>query len=517
MNDILKPWELAAQGAKYFAGVNAETVLVTIAVIWCGSHSSQWHLASLLLCSLTHSILFPLPSEFCRKHASTGLVLGTLVLPALFAVQADTVDALSIVFRLTWWAGLVANMWRALTSWVNPTQIILVAVIDALCIASSIETLGDATLLPALLVFLICLTTIQTSLRWSFTSGEAIVIAELCAVLFHVILFSILLDRVPLLVLTSKLHKIIAIGLFAAISISSSNLLLCRFRACGAQNGPTLYQSVCHIVMTLLLLALTLWWMTLSIGENAVQWVWTYVTNHTETPLKFIVYYIAVLVPALILAPDSKVGSHTQVITRKYFHLLALVMFVPTIMINIRFMSLAFAVALAVFVVVEALRISRMPVLQPLLDSFMQAYIDDRDSGDAVLTHIYLLLGCALPVFYTFFVLRGIFSAKGLLIALSGVTVTGLGDAMASLIGVHFGKHRWHGCKKTMEGTAAMIVGILAFQIACLYAVGFHNLSNISWCRLVIADILVATLEAKTDQIDNIFLPLYHVALLQMV
>jgi len=68
-----------------------------------------------------------------------------------------------------------------------------------------------------------------------------------------------------------------------------------------------------------------------------------------------------------------------------------------------------------------------------------------------------------------------------------------------------------------MEGTAAMIFGILAFQIACLYAVGFHNLSNISWCRLVIADILVATLEAKTDQIDNIFLPLYHVALLQMV
>ncbi len=64
--------------------------------------------------------------------------------------------------------------------------------------------------------------------------------------------------------------------------------------------------------------------------------------------------------------------------------------------------------------------------------------MDHRDEGSIVLTHIYLLLGCALPVFISFFVLRGIYSATSLLIALSGVAVTGLGDAAASYCGVKY-------------------------------------------------------------------------------
>mmetsp|Transcript_114857 Transcript_114857/g.179405 ORF Transcript_114857/g.179405 Transcript_114857/m.179405 type:complete len:169 (-) Transcript_114857:33-539(-) len=167
--------------------------------------------------------------------------------------------------------------------------------------------------------------------------------------------------------------------------------------------------------------------------------------------------------------------------------------------------------------VIESLRISEMPVVVSIVDPFMKSYIDHRDEGAAILTHIYLLLGCALPVFFNYFVLRGIFTARGLLIALSGVTVTGLGDAAASFCGITFGQHRWYGSKKTMEGTAAMIIAILVFQVLCLIVVGFHNLSPESWCKLAIADVLVALLEARTDQIDNLFLPLYHVALLQMV
>merc|ERR1739838_465762 len=105
--------------------------------------------------------------------------------------------------------------------------------------------------------------------------------------------------------------------------------------------------------------------------------------------------------------------------------------------------------------------------------------------------------GCGVPVFFTYFVLRGIFSANGLLIALSGLAVTGLGDAVASYIGVHYGRHRWHGSKKTMEGTAAMILSIFFFQAFCLWIVGFHNLSTASWCRLAVSDVLVGLLEAK--------------------
>lgn len=262
---------------------------------------------------------------------------------------------------------------------------------------------------------------------------------------------------------------------------------------------------------------LILEWMSYSIGENSLIWVWNYVTEHTATPLKFIVYYLIVLAPALALAPSSHQGSSHQIVVRKYFHLLALVMFIPTILVHIRFMALAFAVALCVFMVAEALRIAEVQMVASFMNPFMARYVDERDSGAAVLTHIYLLLGCALPVFFTYFIQRGVFSANSLLIALSGVTVTGLGDAAASFIGMRFGRHRWPGSKKTFEGSCAMVVAVVALQALCLRIVGFHHLSAASWCRLVLADVLVSLLEACTDQIDNLFLPLYHIALLQMV
>jgi len=261
-------------------------------------------------------------------------------------------------------------------------------------------------------------------------------------------------------------------------------------------------------------------WMTREIGESSLMWLWSYVTSHTATPLKFIVYYVAILVPALIFAPtgqEEKEKPIHRAVLRKYFHVLALIMFVPTILVNIKFMTLAFAVAMSIFMVLESLRISDVPAVVNAMNSYMSVYRDERDEGAAVLTHIYLLVGCALPVFFTYFVLRGIFSAQGLLIAISGVSVTGLGDAVASFVGVNFGRLRWPGTRKTVEGTVAFVVAVFLFQTACLYAVGFHNLSTESWAKLAVADILVALLEAKTDQIDNLLLPLYHVALLQMV
>lgn len=508
--------------------VLAEALLVLVAIVWCGSTSGVApHLASLMACSLANAVSFLEPTDDCRRKASTGLVLGTLVLPTLFAVQSSQVDALYVAFRLTWWCGLVSNAMRSWMCYLRPRCTAEVSralgAVAVLLICGGISAAGDAWLLPALSIFLACWVSIQSAVPRSFTLGEAVVVAELCAVLLHVIMFSVILQVAPLHVLTSKLRKIIAIGLSSAVGISAGNLLL--FRALGGSGsasgsrgvGSERCRAALHLALTLLSVALMLEWMSLSIGENSLSWFSDYVTGHTATPLKFILFYLAVLIPALAFAPGSQQGSRRQVLVRKYFHVLALILFVPTILINIRFMALAFAVAIAVFMVVESLRIAKMPVIASVLDSFMQSYVDDRDEGVAVLTHIYLLLGCALPVFFTYFVLRGIFSANALLIALSGVTVTGLGDAMASFCGVHFGRHRWRGSKKTVEGTLAMIAAVLAFQAVCLCAVGFHNLATASWCKLVLADIFVALLEAKTDQIDNLFLPLYHMALLQMV
>lgn len=50
------------------------------------------------------------------------------------------------------------------------------------------------------------------------------------------------------------------------------------------------------------------------------------------------------------------------------------------------------------FVLSEVLRIFRVPPFGAHLQQFMEPFVDRRDEGVAVLTHIYLLLGCAIPI-----------------------------------------------------------------------------------------------------------------------
>ena len=118
---------------------------------------------------------------------------------------------------------------------------------------------------------------------------------------------------------------------------------------------------------------------------------------------------------------------------------------------------------------------------------------------------------------FTLLQASGIFSANSLLISMSGITVTGLGDSAASIVGSQWGRRKWPGTTKTLEGSVAFFGSIFLFQLVLLWAMGFQNLSNASWLRLVAADLLVCLLEAWTQQIDNLLLPVYHCALLQMV
>merc|ERR1740115_641376 len=100
-------------------------------------------------------------------------------------------------------------------------------------------------------------------------------------------LFSVVLDITPLLVLTSKLRKIIAIGLFSAVAISTLNLLLARILLLASLRTWFDHRSACHTSLTVFLVAVMLEWMSFSIGQNTLQWLWSYITEHTATPLKF--------------------------------------------------------------------------------------------------------------------------------------------------------------------------------------------------------------------------------------
>ena len=69
-----------------------------------------------------------------------------------------------------------------------------------------------------------------------------------------------------------------------------------------------------------------------------------------------------------------------------------------------------------------------------LVSTYMKKFIDERDRGSLIVTHTYLLLGLALPLFLDAQVcceeseekLHGVWA---------GVLAVGVGDAVASIIG----------------------------------------------------------------------------------
>ncbi len=115
------------------------------------------------------------------------------------------------------------------------------------------------------------------------------------------------------------------------------------------------------------------------------------------------------------------------------------------------------------------------------------------------------------------------------LVAASGLVSVGVGDAAASVAGRLAGRRRLHvGTRKTWEGTVAGAAAMLACQAAAAAAgavlaggwegVGVGARAAAAWrCvpRGLVADVaahtvLSAGLEALTDQLDNLVVPLWH-------
>lgn len=61
-------------------------------------------------------------------------------------------------------------------------------------------------------------------------------------------------------------------------------------------------------------------------------------------------------------------------------------------------MSLALGAALGVLLALEFLRCVGCPPVASVLDAYYGGFLDARDGGSLVVTHLFLLLGCAVPV-----------------------------------------------------------------------------------------------------------------------
>lgn len=233
------------------------------------------------------------------------------------------------------------------------------------------------------------------------------------------------------------------------------------------------------------------------VGEEPIQWM----LAQAWAARGWCAFWVACIL-GLVWATPPLSAHLPKIVTRKLFHVVASAMFLPAAVSVPSFLGLACAVALQAMVAVEILRARRVGALGRAVDAYMTRFADSRDAG-LILTHMYLLLGCALPLWL------GASAASPWTLALStaGIVGVGLGDAASATVGRLMGAWRWWFLpSKTLEGTVAG---------AAAMAVSFWLLGCGAVTAVVVATLL-SFFETATRVIDNLTVPVYAICLVRV-
>ncbi|XP_020599987.1 dolichol kinase EVAN isoform X1 [Phalaenopsis equestris] len=244
---------------------------------------------------------------------------------------------------------------------------------------------------------------------------------------------------------------------------------------------------------------------------HPVLWILNFLFTEPFRRISLCFYWILVLCVAVFRFYNISKNSKTErILLRKYYHLVAVLIFVPAVIFEPSFLDLAFGAALASFLILEMMRIWNIWPLGHMVHQFMNAFTDHRDSENLIVSHFSLLLGCAIPKW-----MSAGFNDRPLA-PFAGILSLGIGDTMASMVGHKYGVLRWSKTgKKTIEGTAAGITSVLAscsILLPLMASTGY--ILSQHWLSLVVAVSVTGLLEAYTTQLDNAFIPLVFYSLL---
>uniref|UniRef100_A0A7S3FVZ0 dolichol kinase n=1 Tax=Strombidium rassoulzadegani TaxID=1082188 RepID=A0A7S3FVZ0_9SPIT len=201
-------------------------------------------------------------------------------------------------------------------------------------------------------------------------------------------------------------------------------------------------------------------------------------------------------------------------IIRKAFHLLAFVLFTPGIIHakhdKPKLMVFAFNCVSVALIAIEVLRYSGKYFPQEF-SAWFKKFSDGRERlpNTMILTHIYLLMGCALPFTSAFILSNGsVFTPRWVLWTLSGVVFLGIGDSSAALMGKWYGRTRWReNSNKTQEGSSYCVISISVVYWFLCNIVDLR--STYLFLCYVFAAIPTAVLEGCTLQYDNLICSMF--------
>ncbi|XP_017044635.1 dolichol kinase [Drosophila ficusphila] len=220
--------------------------------------------------------------------------------------------------------------------------------------------------------------------------------------------------------------------------------------------------------------------------------------------LAILVFYLLLVVLTCITVA-WQIGSSSKANTRvrKIFHLLIVMVYIPGLIFECALLYLATGVALAAFVVLELVRLLKIPPFADRLAEAFRSFKDEKDAGELALTPFCLLIGCSMPIWMSPCPCSG----GNTLALLSGILAVGVGDTAASVVGSKLGRNKWGKSSRSLEGTIAFVVSIL-LAVWLLEISGLVAMTQAKWFATIFAALNSALVEAFTDQVDNLVLPL---------
>ena len=298
------------------------------------------------------------------------------------------------------------------------------------------------------------------------------------------------------------------------------------------------------------------------LGSSPTSWIVKFLIKDNCSRLILTLYWVCLVIFFTYAAKISATRfSIPKFANRKVFHLLMALIISPGLFIHdlFSFTILAQGVALCAFLILETFRvIVLLPSLrgEDAISSYYSLFLDKGESKRFwISSNISLLIGCSFPPFvwaYWFgFALysysmpdltAGLFSlglgvggkeanfehrlrllkAVGPILPHLGWITVGVGDSAAAIVGSRFGKHKWRGTSRTLEGSCAMFISMLTVSLCILFLTGgsdwplpsaIHgeNLNYETVWPLFVTLALTSLCEAFATENDNLVLPLFSV------
>lgn len=329
-----------------------------------------------------------------------------------------------------------------------------------------------------------------------FTLGEAAVAAQATVIILYSTIINLKNNKFETSIQISTI--IIQLGLIGIATIAGISTIL------QLQNAKSFYITTFLIILLVIFAPLHI-----VMKRSPVVWIFQQLFKDILTVKLLIYWSVCVGITILVLSNQILHARKASTGMRKTFHILTVLVFVPGLLYECSLLYLATGVTLGIFFALEILRIFEIPPLNSYLQDGFTVFSDEKDTGMIALTPIYLLIGSSLPIWIHPSPCDVTGSAMfNILPLLSGLLSIGLGDTMASIIGSNYGKFKWPGSRKTVEGTLACILSQIGFFHFLMYFDIVQNISNELQIRTYSAIFVTSIIEASTNQVDNLVLPI---------